>query len=89
MENEINVYNLQKKLKSVSKQKTTGDNIFLLKKLVNMKLKWGILMTDHFNAFQSMENQLVAMKMVMDGEMQASMLLCSLPNNWKTIFNYQ
>ena len=46
-------------------------------------------MTYHFNAFQSMENQLVAMKMVMDGEMQASMLLCSLPNNWKTIFDYQ
>ena len=89
MENETNVYNLQKKLKSVSKQKTTGDKIFLLKKLVNMKLKRRILMTYHFNAFQSMENQLVAMKMVMDGEMQASMLLCSLPNNWKTIFDYQ
>ena len=89
MENETNVYNLQKKLKSVYKQKTTGDKIFLLKKLVNMKLKRRILMTYHFNAFQSMENQLVAMKMVMDGEMQASMLLCSLPNNWKTIFDYQ
>lgn len=72
----------------MSKQKTTGEKIFLLKKLVNMKLKRGILMTDHFNAFQSMENQLVAMKMVMDSEMQASMLLYSLPNNWKTIFDY-
>ena len=41
-------------------------------------------MTDHLNAFQSIVNQLVAMKMLMDDEMQASLLLCSLPNSQKT-----
>ena len=34
-----------------------------------MKLKEGILMTDHLNAFQSIVNQLVAMKMTIDDEM--------------------
>ena len=36
------------------------------------------------NAFQSIVNHLVAMKMVMDDEMQTSLLLCSLPNSWET-----
>ena len=34
-------------------------------------------MTDHLNSFQSIVHQLVAMKMVIDDEMQASLLLCS------------
>ena len=46
-----------------------------------MKLKEGTLMIDHLNAFQSIVNQLDAMKMVMDDEMQAFLLLCSLPDN--------
>ena len=49
-----------------------------------MKLKEGTLITNHMNAFQSIVNQLATMKMVMDDEMQASLLLCSLPNNWAT-----
>ena len=62
-------------------QKNARNKIFLLKKLVNMKLKEGTLMTDHLNAFQSIVNQLVAMKMVMHDEMQGSLLLCSLPDS--------
>ena len=46
-----------------------------------MKLKEGTLMTDHLNAFQSIVNQLAAMKMVMHDEMQGSLLLCSLPDS--------
>ena len=41
-------------------------------------------MTNHLNAFQSIVNQLTAMKMVIDDEMQASLLLCSLPDSWET-----
>ena len=41
-------------------------------------------MTNHLNAFQSIVNQLDAMKMVINDEMQASLLLCSLPNSQKT-----
>ena len=36
------------------------------------------------NAFQSIVNQLDAMKMVIDDEMQAFLLLCSLPDNQET-----
>ena len=53
MTNETNAYNLWKKLESLFEQKTARNKIFLLKKLVNMKLKEGTLMKDHLNAFQS------------------------------------
>ena len=41
-------------------------------------------MTNHLNSFQSIVNQLVAMKMVMDHEMKASLLLYSLLDSWET-----
>ena len=65
-------------------KKTDVNKKNLLKKLVNMKLKEGKLMIDHLNAFQSIVNQLAAMKMVIDNEMQASLLLFLLPDNWET-----
>ena len=49
-----------------------------------MKLKEGTLMKNHLNAFQSIVYQLTAMKMVMDDEMQASLLLCLLLDSWET-----
>ena len=41
-------------------------------------------MKNHLNAFQSIVNQLAAMKMVIDDEMQTSLLLCSLLDSWET-----
>ena len=51
MANEIDVYELWKKLESMFEQKTVGNEIFLFKKLVNLELKEGISMIDHLNAF--------------------------------------
>ena len=42
-------------------------------------------MKDHLNAFQSIVNWLTTMKMVMDDEIQASLLLCSVPNIGKLL----
>ena len=52
--------------------------MFLLKKLVNMKLKKRNLVADHLNVFQSIINQLTTMKIAFDIKMQAFLLLCSL-----------
>lgn len=49
-----------------------------------MKLKEETQMTEHLNVFQSMENKLDAMKMIMNDEMQTSLLLCSLSDYWGT-----
>ena len=41
-------------------------------------------MMDHLNVFQGMVNHLPPMKIVMDDEMQASLLLCSLlADSWE------
>ena len=81
MANETNAYNIWNKCLN---KKNLGNKIFLLRKLVNMKLMEGTLMIDHLNAFQSIVNQLATMKMVMDDEMQTSLLLCSLLDSWET-----
>ena len=46
----------------------------MLMKLVNMNPKEGTLMTNHLKAFYSLINWLVAIKMVIDDEMQDSLL---------------
>ena len=50
-----------------------------------MKLKEETQMTEHLNVFQSMENKLDAMKMIMNDEMQTSLLLCSLSDYWELL----
>ena len=42
-------------------------------------------MVDHISSFQGIVNKFIAMKMNIDDEMQASLLLSSLPNNWETL----
>ena len=42
-------------------------------------------MVEHISSFQGTVNKLVAMKMNIDDEMQASLLLSSLPDSWETL----
>ena len=42
-------------------------------------------MVEHISSFQGIMNKLVAMKMNIDDEMQASLLLSSLPDSWETL----
>ena len=42
-------------------------------------------MVEHISSFHGIVNKLVAMKMNIDDEMQASLLLSSLPDSWETL----
>ena len=42
-------------------------------------------MVEHISSFQGIVNKLVAMKMNIDDEMQALLLLSSLPDSWETL----
>ena len=42
-------------------------------------------MVEHISSFQGIVNKLVARKMNIDDEMQASLLLSSLPDSWETL----
>ncbi|KAA8547298.1 hypothetical protein F0562_003838 [Nyssa sinensis] len=83
--NETDAQVLWKKLEARHEQKTATNKDFLIRKLVNMKFKEGSSIADHLNEFQSVVNQLVTMKMVIEDELQALLLLSSLPHSWETL----
>ncbi|CAL9121196.1 unnamed protein product, partial [Musa textilis] len=58
---------------------------FLIRKLVNLKYKEGASIAEHLNEIQSITNQLSSMKMSLDDELQALLLLSSLPESWETL----
>ncbi|KAF8387698.1 hypothetical protein HHK36_026352 [Tetracentron sinense] len=62
-----------------------GNKAFLIRKLVNLKFKEGTSITEHLNEMRSVVNQLAAMKMVLDDELQALLLLLSLLESWETM----
>ncbi|KAA8523891.1 hypothetical protein F0562_010314 [Nyssa sinensis] len=83
--NETDAQVLWKKLEARYEQKTATNKAFLIRKLVNMKFKEGGSIADHLNEFQSVVNQLATMKMVIEDELQALLLLSSLPDIWETL----
>ena len=55
----------------------TGDKAFLIRWLVHLKYKENGLIVEHLNGVQSIINQLSSMKMTLDDELQALLLLSS------------
>ena len=82
--NETEAHSLWEKLESLFEKKTAAKKAFLIKELINMKYKDGLSVTEHLNNFQNLINQLATMKMTIDSEWQAFLLLGSLPDSWET-----
>ena len=74
-----------KKLESLFARKTSGNKTTLIRRLINLKYKDENNMVEHISSFKGIVNKLVAMKMNIDNEMQASLLLSSLLNSWETL----
>jgi gag-polypeptide of LTR copia-type len=82
---ETNAHELWKEPESLYEQKTAANKAFLIRKLVNLKFREGTSVADHLNEFQSLINQLSAMKMTLEDELQALLLLGSLADSWETL----
>ena len=52
---------------------------------MNLKYKDGNSVAKHLNNFQGLLNKLSTMKLELDDEVHALLLLSSLPNNWETL----
>ncbi len=78
---ETNAQSLWEKLESLFERKTAQNKAFTIRKLVNLKLKEGQSISEHLNYFQNLINQLTTMKMALDDELQALLLLSSLPES--------
>lgn len=79
---ETSAYSLWKKLEELYERKTNENKLFLVKKLMNLKYEEGTSsISSHFSQMQSILNQLSSMEVVLNDELQALLLLSSLPDN--------
>ncbi|CAL2270430.1 unnamed protein product [Prunus armeniaca] len=66
-------------------RKTTQNKASVIRWLVNLKYRDGRSVIEHLSDFQGLINLLTNMKMVLDDELQALVLLSSLPDSWDTL----
>jgi cell division cycle protein 20 (cofactor of APC complex) len=72
------------KLEQLYAKKTGNNKMYLIKKMLSLKLQEGTSCADHLNIFQGIMNLLSAMCIKFDDEIQELFLLGSLPDSWET-----
>ena len=77
-------FELWQKLKSMYERKIAVNKASVIKQLAKLEYRDGSSIIEHLNVFQGHINQLIAMKINLDEEVQALLLLCSLPDSWNT-----
>ena len=82
---ETDPYTLWKTLESMYETKNAQAKIFLMWKLMNLKLKEGQSIVEHLKDFKEMIVQLLVKGLSLDDETRACLLLGSLPDSWNTL----
>ncbi|GFS34643.1 hypothetical protein Acr_00g0035090 [Actinidia rufa] len=77
---ETSAYDLWIKLEEMYQAKTSRNKALLMRRLVNLKLQRETKVAEHTSEFQSLVNQLTSVDLQFDDEMQALLLLSSLPD---------
>lgn len=75
---------LWNKLESLYARKTGNNKMYLIKQFMSLKYKDGQSMSDHLNEFQGVIDQLSAMNVKFEDELQGLWLLGTLPDSWET-----
>eukprot|EP00249_Psilotum_nudum_P030448 c43068_g1_i1 orf=258-698(-) len=73
------------KLHSMYEKETVSNKVFLIKILSNLKTHKGSFMIEHLNKFNVLCSQLVSMKVTLEDEIKALLLLCLLPDIWDNL----
>jgi hypothetical protein len=73
------------KLGALYQCKSLVNKLFLQKKLYNLRMKDGDLVTKHLNAFNTMVSQLLSVDINIYNEDKCIILLCSLPDLWDSL----
>ena len=76
---------LWKKLESMYEATNAQAKVFMIRKVMNLKLSEGQSITQHLNDFEGLITELSVSGMSLDDEMQACLLLGSLPDSWDTL----
>ena len=73
------------KLSSLYEIPSASNKVFIMKKLYNLKMKEGGVMSNHLNEFNTLASQLISVGIPLDDEIKAVLLLCSLSNSWEGV----
>src|ERR1700733_12734638 len=82
---EATVKALWDKLGNLYQSKSLMNKLFLWKKLYNLRMKDGDLVTEHLNAFNIVVSQLAYVDIKISDEDKCISLLCSLPDSWDSL----
>ncbi|GKA58512.1 retrovirus-related pol polyprotein from transposon TNT 1-94 [Tanacetum coccineum] len=80
--NEKTTYGLLKALSNMYEKPSASNKVFLIRQLVNTKMNKGASVADHVNEFNSILSRLMSVDIEFDDEVQALLLLSSLPESW-------
>ena len=76
---------LWKKLHDLYEKNTTSNKVYFMKTLYNLKMEEGTSVAEHLNEFNIMTSQFASVKIVLDDEIRAILLMCSMPDNWENL----
>ncbi|CAH9079423.1 unnamed protein product [Cuscuta epithymum] len=80
--NEKTTFGLLKALSNMYEKPSAANKVFLIRQLVNTRMKEGASVRDHINEFNSIISRLGSVEIKFDDEVQALLLLSSLPDSW-------
>ncbi|KAF5760066.1 putative RNA-directed DNA polymerase [Helianthus annuus] len=80
--NETTTYGVLKALSNMYEKPSASNKVFLIRQLVNTKMKEGMSVTAHINEFNSIISRLASVEIKFEDEVQALLLLSSLPDSW-------
>ncbi|VFQ69302.1 unnamed protein product [Cuscuta campestris] len=69
-------------LSNMYEKPSVANKVFLIRELVNTKMKEGTSVTEHINKLNSILTRLASVGIKFDDEVQALLLLSSLPDSW-------
>ena len=73
---------LMKALSNMYEKPSASNKVFLIRQLVNTKMKEGASVTSHINEFNTIISRLLSVDIKFEDEVQALLLLSSLPDSW-------
>jgi hypothetical protein len=76
---------LWEKLGRLYQFKSLGNELFLRKKLYNLRMRYANSVAEHLNAFNIVVSQLVSVEIKISDEDKCISLLCSLPDLWDSL----
>jgi hypothetical protein len=80
--NEKTTYGCLEALSNMYEKPNTANKVFLMRLLFNTKMGEGASATDHINEFNNIISRLASVDITFDDELQALILLSSLPESW-------